>query len=108
MIQTVRQAVSTLEPKSTEWMYKIIQVGLGLEHPHAWQASLATDLYTGRDVFATVRTGGGKSTLVHAPVLAAKVEGIDAKAIVVGPTKALLDDQVRLPATAHALQATHF
>lgn len=54
------------------------------------------DLCSGTDVFAMVPTGGGKSTLTHGPVLADRAAGIKSIAVVLVPTKALADDQVRL------------
>lgn len=54
------------------------------------------DLCAGKDVFAVVPMGGGKSTLTHGPVLADRAAACESIAVVLVPTKALADDQVRL------------
>ena len=79
---------------SVEWMIQIIEFWFGFS-PCEWQAKNALQLYRGRDVFLTSKTGSGKTLLMLAAVIARKLMHRRKIALVIYPTRALMDDQVR-------------
>ncbi|KAF8606592.1 P-loop containing nucleoside triphosphate hydrolase protein [Ceratobasidium sp. AG-I] len=58
-----------------------------------YQLTGIMDLCIGRDVFAIIPTGGGKSTLMQGAILADKAAGTSSIGITLVPTKSLADDQ---------------
>lgn len=80
-------------------MEEVIRHGLNVAEPTSWQTENALCLFEGMDVFLTAGTGSGKSTLVHSFILASKMAGKPCCAIVIEPTRALMDDQVSLMTT---------
>ena len=70
---------------------------LGYNHLQEWQSSLTLRILEGNDVVLTAGTGRGKSTLLHAPLLAKREVDNKAVGLSVAPTKALGEDQVCLP-----------
>lgn len=71
------------EEESKEWIGHIIRT-FGIE-PHEWQVEYTYKLVKGEDIFLTAGTGSGKSTLVHAAVLATQLLERPCRAIVVEP-----------------------
>ncbi|KAF5327994.1 hypothetical protein D9611_014916 [Ephemerocybe angulata] len=60
----------------------------------------ALDLYKGKDVFLTIATGEGKTTVLLSPLIAAKLKLEEGIGIAVVPTKALAQ---QLEKTARAV-----
>lgn len=79
---------------SREWMAQVIRSSLNVE-PREWQIENSLRLYNSQDVFLTSGTGSGKSTLVHAVISARKLAKKPCRVILIEPTRALSDDQVR-------------
>lgn len=77
---------------SVEWIAEVIRT-FNIE-PTEWQSKYAHELFKSKDVFLTAETGSGKSTLVHAVILARQLLGEPCRALVVEPTCALDKDQV--------------
>lgn len=82
--------------RSLEWFKRLIQVRIGHPEPRDWQITLSKAKYEGKEVFAILPTGSGKSVLIHAPILAAKELGERKIALVIVPTKALGSNHVSL------------
>jgi len=57
-----------------------------------WQVETITTLMSGRDVVTTAPTGGGKSTCF---AYISNTEPSDTIALIIAPTKALINDQVQ-------------
>ena len=70
---------------------------LGYGHLQEWQSGLTQRILEGNDVVLTAGTGRGKSTLLHAPLLAKREVDYKVVGLSVAPTKALGEDQVCLP-----------
>lgn len=79
-----------------------VLANLGISQLHPWQAEVMPSIFTGKDIFAMVSTGGGKSLVFHYP---AALEAGKALTLVISPTRTLQLDQVEalknkgLPAT---------
>ena len=67
---------------------------LGYPHLQDWQIKLTEEILKGKDVVFTAGTGRGKTTLLYAPLLAARFRDPLAMGLSVIPTKALGLDQV--------------
>lgn len=93
-ISKLRQDLSNLPPCTEEWMCELIRKGLNYEEPQDWQPKYTLNFYEGKDIFLTLRTGGGKSALLHAPILARMVMMQPHIGITVVPMRSLMDDQV--------------
>ncbi|KIO29719.1 hypothetical protein M407DRAFT_6015 [Tulasnella calospora MUT 4182] len=81
---------------SAEGLTYLIQTQLGYV-PKDWQVEAALSLLYGKDTFVTVATGGGKTTLVHASILA--VRALKRKrimALLVLPSRVLAEEQVSI------------
>jgi hypothetical protein len=66
---------------------------LGYPHLQDWQVTLTEEILKGKDVVFTAGTGRGKTTLLYAPLLAARFQDPAAMGLSVIPTKALGLDQ---------------
>ena len=100
-LQCLRNELKLYSEGSTPWMEKVITTGLGYASARDWQAPNACHLYNGTDVFLTTKTGSGKSVLIHAPILARMVSCKPHIGIAVIPTRALMDNQVRIVRKVH-------
>ncbi len=89
------QSVACLTVGSEPWMEEIIQNWFGFPSPRPWQVQNALHLYHGMDVFLTSSTGSGKTILMLASVMAQTIMDRPHIAVVIYPTQALMDDQVR-------------
>ncbi|KAF8302083.1 P-loop containing nucleoside triphosphate hydrolase protein, partial [Clavulina sp. PMI_390] len=82
--------------QNVDWIRTILGPhGLGHETPQGWQAACTRILVDGTDVFLTAGTGSGKSAIVHAFTLARAIQGKPSIALIIQPTRALMDDQVQ-------------
>jgi superfamily II DNA/RNA helicase len=100
-LQCLRDELRIHSEGSITWMEKVITTGLGYTSARDWQAPNACHLYNGTDVFLTTKTGSGKSVLIHAPILARMVSRKPHIGIAVIPTRALMDNQVRIVCKLH-------
>lgn len=82
------------EPQSKEWYSWLMQNRLGYKVPRPWQTRLPIEIDKARDVFLISATGGGKSALIHVPILVGITEGRRTLGQVIVPTKTSADDQV--------------
>lgn len=98
----LKESLVGLEVNSEPWMEAII-CALGYKQPHPWQIRYANCISNGRDLFLSQRTGAGKSVLVTAPILAAKVKGEPHIAIDIIPTRSLMNDQVSILYLYHSM-----
>ena len=101
---------SSLQANTYDWVNALICDKLRYPKPRQWQVECALQLLKGRDVFAIIKTGGGKSTILHVVLLGAQIRallelmdagqtGRKANAgltlgVLVVPTKVLADKQV--------------
>ena len=90
----LRKQLIPLISQPNEWMRAIFMQWLGIQIPHTWQIENSLNLFQGLDVFITAKTGGGKSALTLAPVIARHLRNRPHVAIVVYPMEALTSDQV--------------
>ncbi|KAI0692913.1 hypothetical protein BC835DRAFT_1306977 [Cytidiella melzeri] len=74
---------------SKEWLAKLLREKCGYKELHDFQLQHSLDLINGRDLMLVVRPGGGKATIMLAPLLAAQAMGEDGIALIVVPTKLL-------------------
>ena len=80
---------------SAALMEAIIRNWFGFASPKSWQIQNTLHLYHGTDVFLTSSTGSGKTILMLASVIAQTITDRPHITLVVYPTHALMDDQVR-------------
>lgn len=64
----------SLQPDTREWVHALIRDRLGYSTPQSWQVDGVVALLSGHDLFAIVRTGGGKSVLLQATMVATQVK----------------------------------
>ncbi|KAI0687974.1 P-loop containing nucleoside triphosphate hydrolase protein [Cytidiella melzeri] len=89
---------------SKEWLAKLLREKCGYKELHDYQLQHGLDLINGRDLVLVVRPGGGKTTIMLAPLLAAQARGEDGIALIVVPTK-LLSEQLAGVASTRGLHA---
>ncbi|KAG9076717.1 hypothetical protein FRC06_009351 [Ceratobasidium sp. 370] len=92
---TVNPKPVPTESKTPEWYSRVVCEVLGYKELKPWQLENIMQLCDGKDVFLTVATGEGKSTLVHGPIIADLAAGIHSIGVALVPTKCLADDQAR-------------
>lgn len=102
----------SLKPDTHQWVHALIRDRLGYPVPQSWQVDGVVALLTGTDLFAIIRTGGGKSLLLQATMVAvqAKAELVATahsqsnikrkRGILCVPTKVLANEQVS-PSLCH-------
>ncbi|KAF5320284.1 hypothetical protein D9611_011330 [Ephemerocybe angulata] len=90
--------------ESEQWLSRTLCEAFKIERLRPFQLQHALDLYRGQDVFLTIATGEGKTTVLLSPLLAAKAKGEDGIGIAVVPTKALAE-QMEKTATRVGLNA---
>ncbi|KAG9091512.1 hypothetical protein FS749_016479 [Ceratobasidium sp. UAMH 11750] len=94
--RTVNPKPVPVESRTSEWYKRVVCEALGYKELKPWQLENIMHLCSGKDVFLTVATGGGKSTLIQGPIVADLAAGINSIGLALTPTKCLADDQVRL------------
>ncbi|MEZ5965203.1 MAG: DEAD/DEAH box helicase [Planctomycetota bacterium] len=80
-----------------EWVHGGLRSALearGILSLYSHQHAAATALHAGRDVVVATPTASGKSLCYNLPVLSRLLEGADARALYLFPTKALARDQM--------------
>lgn len=80
---------------SKEWLEALLRDKCGYPQLRDYQLKHGLDLIHGRDLLLVVRPGGGKTTIMLAPLLAAQARGESGVAIIVVPTKLLGEQLVR-------------
>ncbi|KAH9943979.1 P-loop containing nucleoside triphosphate hydrolase protein [Amylocystis lapponica] len=78
---------------SREWLSDLLIRKCNISSPHPYQLDHGLDLIAKKEVFLVVAPGMGKTTLLHAPLLAAQACGEKGIAIIVVPTKLLAIQQ---------------
>jgi superfamily II DNA/RNA helicase len=78
----------------TDDILSTISKNLGYSRLQGWQVTLTENILGGKDVIFTAGTGCGKTTLLHAPLLAFRLKNPMAMGLSVTPTKTLGRDQV--------------
>ncbi|KAH9942868.1 P-loop containing nucleoside triphosphate hydrolase protein [Amylocystis lapponica] len=89
---------------SRDWLCTLLREKCKISQPYDYQLDHGMDLIAGRDVFLVMAPGMGKTTLLHAPLLAAQARGEKGIGIVVVPTK-LLGEQQAETACSRGLRA---
>lgn len=80
---------------SKEWLEALLREKCGYPQLRDYQLQHGLDLIHGRDLVLVVRPGGGKTTIMLAPLLAAQARGESGVALIVVPTKLLAEQLVR-------------
>ncbi|KAH9945567.1 P-loop containing nucleoside triphosphate hydrolase protein [Amylocystis lapponica] len=89
---------------SRDWLCSLLQQKCEISSPHPFQLDHGMDLIAGKDVFLVIAPGMGKTTVLHAPLLAAQARGERGIAIIIVPTKLLGVQQAKV-ASARGLRA---
>ncbi|KAH9931769.1 P-loop containing nucleoside triphosphate hydrolase protein [Amylocystis lapponica] len=77
---------------SREWLRDLIHQKCGFI-PREYQLTHGLDLIAGKDLFLVIAPGMGKTTVFHAPLLAAQARGEQGICIIIVPTKLLGEQQ---------------
>lgn len=64
-----------LRQAGSEWLQQLLQEKLGYRHIEGWQISMTLHEIAGRDIFVTVRTGGGNRCWYMHPSSSARLWG---------------------------------
>lgn len=80
---------------SRPWLEKLVQDKCGYT-PRGPQLEHGQDLNEGRELFLVMAPGGGKTTVMMIPLLAAQARGESGIAIIIVPTKVLAEQIVYL------------
>ncbi|KAJ8509559.1 hypothetical protein ONZ45_g8294 [Pleurotus djamor] len=94
----------SLTPNTPEWLLAKVAPKLGYTTLRAWQIELSVKILNGEDVVCVAPVGAGKSSLLHIPLTAKKMEEGRVLGISIAPTKTLCEDQVDA-ATKRGLRA---
>ncbi|KAJ7245531.1 P-loop containing nucleoside triphosphate hydrolase protein [Mycena rebaudengoi] len=89
---------------SREWLDSLLRVRCKVSTLWPHQIDLSMAVNEGKDVFCVVATGMGKTVILQAGALAAHARGENAIALIIVPTKVLVEQQADV-ATARGLRA---
>ena len=81
---------------SAEWLQSLLQEKCGFTQICKFQLDHGLDLIHGKDVFLVIAPGQGKTTVIHAALLAAQAKAEAGIALYIVPTKVLGAQQVRV------------
>ena len=79
---------------SEEWLEALLRNKCGYSQLRDYQLKHSMDLVNGRDLLLVVRPGGGKTTIMLAPLLVAQARRESGIALVIVPTKLLAEQLV--------------
>ncbi|KIM45746.1 hypothetical protein M413DRAFT_24878 [Hebeloma cylindrosporum] len=99
------QTVSTAPAEDTrEWLEHLLREKCKISSVREHQLIHGLDLVQGKDLFLVIATGTGKTIVLHAPLLAAQEKKENGVAIIIVPTKLLVEQQAQV-AQKHNLKA---
>ena len=85
---------STPEVNSCQWLDALLREKCKVPSLREHQLIHGMDLNNGKDLFLVIATSQGKTIVLHAPLIAAQARKEDGIALLIAPTKVLVEQQV--------------